>query len=127
VRAKLEETALPAASFDHVVCFHVLEHVDDRRALCEIFRILRPGGTLLVMVPIVEGWASTYEDPDLVSLRERRLHFGQGDHVRYYGRDLRVRLGAAGFTLTEVTATGRDVVDYALLRGEKLFVAEKPR
>ena len=46
------------------------------------------------MVPIVEGWASTYENPSIVSEQERHIHFGQFDHVRYYGADIRDR--AAG-------------------------------
>ena len=127
VRAPLESTGLPAASFDHVICCHVLEHVDDRLALAELFRVLRPGGTLLAMVPLIEGWDATYEDPSIASSRDRELHFGQGDHVRFYGRDLCTRFCDAGFALTEVTAVGADVVKFALTRGEKLFVATKPR
>lgn len=38
--------------FDGLVCIHVLEHiVNDRRALEEIARILKPGVTALIMVP----------------------------------------------------------------------------
>ena len=126
VRAPLEATGLPDASFDHVICCHVLEHVDDRKALEEIRRILRPGGTLVAMVPIIEGWSSTYEDGAIASSAERELHFGQHDHVRFYGSDLRTRIRDAGFTLTEITAEGPDVVRYGLMRGEKLFIATKP-
>ncbi len=40
------------AVFDGIVCIHVLEHIrDDRRALQEIARILKPAGTALIMVP----------------------------------------------------------------------------
>ena len=39
--------------FDLVVCFHILEHVDDDdEALCEIQRVLKEGGRLLFQVPI---------------------------------------------------------------------------
>jgi SAM-dependent methyltransferase len=127
IHAPLEDTKLEAESFDHVICSHVLEHVDDRRALAEILRILRPGGTLLAMVPIVEGWSATYEDDAVVSERDRDRHFGQGDHVRYYGRDFRDRVRDAGFVLEEITASGRDVADFGLYRGEKVFVATRPR
>jgi len=48
------------------------------------------------MVPIEEGWEVTYENPKVVSPRQRLLHFGQEDHVRFYGRDIRNRLTAAG-------------------------------
>ncbi|HEU0222925.1 MAG TPA: methyltransferase domain-containing protein, partial [Paracoccaceae bacterium] len=65
--------ALPEARFDLIMANHVLEHVDDRAALAELFRILAPGGRLIVTVPIVEGWDVTYEDPTITSPEARRL------------------------------------------------------
>ena len=53
-------------------------------------------------------------------------HYGQSDHVRYYGADVRDRIRAAGFKLDEFTAEGEDVLTYGLARGEKVFVATKP-
>jgi SAM-dependent methyltransferase len=49
-------TALPCAdaSFDRAVCLDVLEHLtfdDQARALAELFRVIRPGGELVVTVP----------------------------------------------------------------------------
>jgi SAM-dependent methyltransferase len=42
----------PDHAFDGVVLTEVLEHcVDPRRAICEVFRVLRPGGLLLVTSP----------------------------------------------------------------------------
>src|SRR5262249_43168509 len=35
---------LPDAQFDLILCSHVLEHVDDKRALPELHRILAPKG-----------------------------------------------------------------------------------
>lgn len=44
----------PDAAFDGVVLTEVLEHcVDPRRAVCEVFRVLRPGGLLLVTSPFL--------------------------------------------------------------------------
>jgi glycosyltransferase involved in cell wall biosynthesis len=40
------------ATFDRVLMSEVLEHVeDDRRALAEVFRVIRPGGVLALSVP----------------------------------------------------------------------------
>jgi SAM-dependent methyltransferase len=122
----IEAIAAPDASYDCVVCSHVLEHVDDKKALSEIYRVLKPGGVALIMLPVIEGWAKTYENPELVSPEDRKRHYGQSDHVRYYGADVRDRIRAAGFALDEFTAEGPDVLTYALQRGEKVFIAEKP-
>lgn len=122
----IEDINLPDESFETVICNHVLEHVDDRKALKEICRILSPTGILVVSVPIIEGWDKTYEDESITDPAERELHFGQSDHVRYYGRDFRDRLSVAGFSrVEEVTAQGGDVVKYALGRGNKFFLCSK--
>jgi SAM-dependent methyltransferase len=87
--------------FDAVICFHVLEHVpDDRRAISELFRVLRPGGFAILEVPLSLAQESTIEDPAIRSPRERERLFAQRDHVRSYGRDYLDRLGDAGFTVT---------------------------
>lgn len=121
----IEQIELPNESWDVIVCSHVLEHVDDRLALLELYRILRPKGQLIVMVPIIEGWEVSYENDSITTEQDRELHFGQNDHVRYYGRDIRYRLINSGFTVKEYTAFGEDVVTYGLLRGEKVFICTK--
>ena len=122
----IEDTHLPSASFDAVFASHILEHVDDRKALAELFRILKPGGRLIAMVPLIEAWEQTYENPAITGESQRDLHFGQYDHVRYYGRDFPQRLAAAGFEVSAHMGTPLDCVTYGLQRGEKVFVATKP-
>lgn len=123
----IESIDLPSDSYDRVVCSHVLEHVDDSKAISELYRIVAPGGQLIAMVPIIDGWDTTYEDPAITDPAEREAHFAQHDHVRYYGSDFRDRLRAGGFDVSEVTAGGADSVRYALTRGGKVFVATKPQ
>ena len=53
------------------------------------------------------------------------LHFGQMDHVRWYGRDFRDRVTAAGFQLEEYTAAPADCARHSLLKGETVFVATR--
>lgn len=125
-RENIEALSFSDESFDHIVCVHVLEHVDDGLALRELFRVLKPGGALVAMVPIIEGWDVTYEDPKLVDAAARALHFGQDDHVRIYGRDFRDRVREAGFLVEELAADGADAVRYGLTRGEKVFVCKRP-
>jgi SAM-dependent methyltransferase len=121
----IEAIAEPDASYDCIVCSHVLEHVDDAKALREIHRVLKPGGLALIMLPVIEGWSRTYENPAVAAPEERKRHYGQSDHVRYYGADVRERIRSAGFELDEFTAEGEDVLTYGLTRGEKVFIATK--
>ncbi len=126
LQLNIEDINVPNASINTVICNHVLEHVDDLKALSEIHRILSDDGRLVVSVPIVEGWERTYENSNITDPSLRSLHFGQADHVRFYGRDFRDRLRNAGFSkIEEITAEGDDVIEYGLLRGDKFFVCSK--
>ena len=50
----IEATGLPDASFDLVLCTQVIEHCNNPwRGVREIFRVLRPGGALIVSAPHV--------------------------------------------------------------------------
>src|SRR5688500_18775243 len=52
VQADVTDLPFAGGSFDLVVCLHVLEHVpDDRTAVAEFLRVLRPGGTAVRQVP----------------------------------------------------------------------------
>ena len=54
----------PDDSFDVILCIHVLEHVpDDRAAMSELARVLRPGGWAIVMVPLDLGLPETLRGP----------------------------------------------------------------
>ncbi len=108
-------------SFDVVFCNHVLEHIeDDKKAMSELYRVLKPGGMGIFQVPQDLNREKTYEDFTITDSKERAKHFGQYDHVRVYGRDYFNKLRVAGFTVKEVDYT--QIIDKSLL--EKFCLSE---
>jgi SAM-dependent methyltransferase len=103
IRLDITEMDLADASFDLILCSHVLEHVpDDRAAISELRRVLADGGLCLVLTPYRPD-SPTYEDPSITSPLDRMVAFGQQDHVRIYGNDLAERLRGAGFDVDDRT------------------------
>ena len=102
IQIKTDITALcfPNDSFDAIICNHVLEHVpEDRKALAELYRVLREGGWGSIQVPMDKG--ETHEDLAIVDPALREHLYGQSDHVRQYGDDFRDRLRDADFEVLE--------------------------
>jgi len=93
----IKDIAVASEKFDLIICYHVLEHVDeDQKAISELFRVLKKGGFCLVQTPFKEG--EIYENDTVTSPSEREKHFGQNDHVRIYSREgLKERLENVGF------------------------------
>lgn len=117
-------------SFGVIWCSHVLEHVpEDRKAMSEFYRVLKPGGLLIALVPI--SGMTTDEDPSITDPQERLGRFGQANHVRYYGLDFVDRLQASGFRVEtlrlrehiEPDAIERYGLDYPSTR--EIFLASK--
>ena len=131
VALKMDLTAVPlrSCSFDAVICQHVLEHIeDDRSAIAEIYRILRPGGWALISVPLRLD-QPTYEDASIVTPADRKAAFGEISHVRFYGYDLRERLADAGFVVSLDHASDLDEGKkrrHGLLNDENIFLCRKP-
>ena len=131
VALKMDLTAAPlrSCSFDAVICQHVLEHIeDDRSAMAEIYRILRPGGWALISVPLRLD-EPTYEDASIVAPADRKSAFGENTHVRFYGSDLLDRLADAGFVVSLDRASDLDEDTkrrHGLLDDENILLCRKP-
>lgn len=88
--ADIQQMPLEDASFDTVLCVEVLEHVPyPAKALSEIFRVLRPGGHLILTVPHL-GY----------------LHNEPHDYYRYTKYGLKVLLSDAGFEIDSIEPNG---------------------
>ena len=101
----VQHIPLAERSIDVVICNHLLEHVvNDRLALRELHRILKPGGWGIMLVPEDRSRATTFEDDSITDPDERTRLFGQYDHRRVYGRDYDERLRNAGFEVERIPA-----------------------
>ena len=108
VRAGVTAAPFPSATFDLVTSFDVLyslDSPDERQAVAEMFRMVRPGGFALVNVAAMEMLRG---DHSVLSHERRR-----------YSRDsLRALMVSAGFRVVRLTYTNASLfVPLAALRG----------
>ncbi len=86
-----EELPFTDQSFELVTAFDVIEHIeDDRNALLEFRRLLRPRGWLLVYTPAL---------PWLYNDHDRKVHHKR----RYLKGELREKLEEAGFEIVHLS------------------------
>jgi SAM-dependent methyltransferase len=91
-------------TFDVIISSHVLEHImDDKKALSEIFRILKPGGWAVILVPIISE--KTFISSDIKDEKDRIRLYGKEDHVRGYGLDFKELLQNTGFKVEVINYT----------------------
>jgi len=103
IKADICNLPFEDASFDWILCNHVLEHIpNDQKAMQELFRVLKPGGKALLQVPLDPKRNTTFEDNSITDKAERTKIFGQYDHVRVYGLDYFDKLRKIGFEVDEL-------------------------
>jgi ubiquinone/menaquinone biosynthesis C-methylase UbiE len=105
---------LPFASdrFDAVIAMDMLEHLpDDRRALCEFHRVLRPGGRVLATIP---AYPHLWSEHDLALMH----------HRRYVRHEVAERFSAAGFHLEKLSHTM--TLLYPIVTLQRRLNAKKP-
>lgn len=91
-------------TFDYLICSHVLEHVNNPdMALKELLRVLKKGGSAIIMAPVIPGIPETLEDHNHTSKEDRIKYYGQEDHLRLFAKtDFIQRIKNAGFVLEQV-------------------------
>lgn len=103
VQADLTDLPFADSAFDVLLTSHVLEHIrDDRAAMAELARVVRPGGWAAVMVPYDPRRPRTEEGADIEDPAVRMARFGHPFHFRIYGADLPSRLESVGFDVTVI-------------------------
>ncbi|AXG72329.1 hypothetical protein KORDIASMS9_04600 [Kordia sp. SMS9] len=114
------------ATFDTIICFHVLEHIpDDRKAIKELYRVAKPNANVLIQTPFKDG--EIYENDQIITPEDRLKHFGQEDHVRVYSPEgLKTRLKQAGFTVKSLYFTPKsDDAYFGYASPEIVLIATK--
>lgn len=90
IQLDLQAMDLPDASIDVFMTAHVLEHVPETdKALHELHRVLRPGGWLILQVPLLQAVTAPPVEPEF-----------HGDNTPVFWRfgfDLTDRLRSSGF------------------------------
>ncbi|MGB5275078.1 MAG: methyltransferase domain-containing protein [Flavobacteriaceae bacterium] len=117
-------------SFDVILCNHVLEHIpNDKKAMQELFRVLRPNGWGIFQIPQDLQRKTTFEDHSITDKKERAKIFGQYDHVRIYGWDFFDKLKSVGFKAEALdygaSLSPAEVEKYRLAKGEVIPLVRK--
>lgn len=117
------------ASYNLIICSHVLEHVEnDRAALKEMYRVLKDGGEALILVPL--DLKRVWFDEEMgLTPHENWKRFGQGDHVRRYThKEIVKRIKEAGFQCKMFTRNDVDarlVKENAFIKNIRIYRAKK--
>ena len=110
INAILETANLPDESADVVLLNHVIEHLDDPlTTLCEVNRILKPGGHFVIETP-------RYDTLTFKLLGRRERSVSCGGHIYFFTTSsLKKLYEAAGFETVKLDYVGRTLTGERLL------------
>lgn len=112
------------SSFDYVIVNHVLEHVEnEKKALNEIYRVLKEKGKFVFSMPIaIERNTFESEEPELSPSKRLEL-YGQTDHYRLYGRDVKEHIASYGFKIDEYIVD--DILNKSQIKSNRLMKRDR--
>ena len=130
IKADICDLPIKDNTYDFILCNHVLEHVlDDKKAMSELYRVLKKGGTGIFQVPIDMNRKKTFQDDSITDKLERNKIFGQYDHVRVYGKDYFNKLKNTGFKVKQIDYSkefsDEEILKYSIIKGEIIPVCTK--
>ena len=132
---KIDATAidLPTSTFDLVLANHMMEHIPDyKKAMSEIFRVLKPGGIAVLQTPFSKILRNNFEDEGIDNEDLRLFFYAQRDHVRVFSEaQFMLALQETGFELAVVKHSDffsdHDAFYYGVNRREDLIRIMKPK
>jgi len=130
VKLDIQDMPFEDDTFDVVFCNHIFEHIpDDKKAMREVLRVMKPGGWAALQVPMLKDAETTFEDDSITDPKERAKQFGQYDHLRLYGKDYGDVLRSQGFVVNELDIPkeiGPVLTEkYRFSTGEILYIGHK--
>lgn len=131
---KIDITGIPFdnSTFDLLICNHVLEHiVDYKKALDELFRVLKPGGIAILQTPYSTVLKRNFEDENINNEGLRLSFYAQKDHVRIFGHEQFLNdLAKTGFDLNIIKNndcfSSDETSRYGVNENEDLIMVIKP-
>ena len=112
-RIDITNIPFPDNSFDYIICSHVLGHVtDEKKAIEELYRVLKIDGTALIVTLIDLKNPHTFETPEADTSQKRLYYYSEPDLLRLHGTDFSDRLAQGGFNV--------ETINYPLVLGEEI-------
>lgn len=132
LRQKVDIEDMPYGDneFDFIYNGHVLQCVkDDTKAIKELYRVLKPNGVCIILVPINKDSNYTLEKEEYNTEALRKKHYGDKHHRRYYSMDLVDKLEYYGFKVEPVN--DEDILEFDFEKNlynvfkNTIFICEK--
>ncbi|WP_083426279.1 methyltransferase domain-containing protein [Thermoactinomyces sp. DSM 45891] len=110
-------------SFDVIICSHILENIsEDRKAMGELYRVMKVGGWGIMQVPLATNVAMSFEDERVMTADDRARAYGHPNHVRVYAKeDYIKRLESVGFRVELYNIAER----YSIKEAHKLGLSKE--
>lgn len=117
----IENICFEDNSFDWIICNYVLQYVDDKKAIDEMKRVLKPNGKIIISVPI--GWNI---DETIEFIPAKKI--GKSAYKRFYGIDAKKRLEKlSGMNVRRIRCKIDGSNKYGLLNKDTVFLLEENR